>query len=119
MADVVHTYARSSASDGTSQSARRPMAIKRQSARPTDASDRPSARLGVGHDFSRVAVHVPSPLTAPSTATGPLPHRHVIERFFGPDHDLSSVRAWIGGPAVGWNAGLGSSAFTCGEQIAF
>ena len=120
MADVVYTYARSSAPGGTSQPARRLVAVKRRSAaRATDAPDRPSARLGVGHDFSRIAVHAAGPLTALSTATGPLPHRHLIERFFGPDHDLSSVRAWVGGPAVGWNAGLGASAFTRGEHIAF
>ena len=51
--------------------------------------------------------------------TRTLPHMGEIERSFGPGHPLSSVRAEVGGSAVGWNAVLGSSASTRGDRIAF
>ena len=49
----------------------------------------------------------------------PLPHRDAIERSFGPGHDLSTVRAEVGGRAAQTTAFLSASAFTHGEQIAF
>jgi hypothetical protein len=54
--------------------------------------------------------------------TGPgerLPHRQAIQRSFGPAHDLSGVRAHVGGPAAGANAAMGATAFTTGEHVAF
>ena len=52
-------------------------------------------------------------------ASRPLPHLPSIERSFGPDHDLSGVRAQVGGSASDWNARLGAAASTRGERIAF
>src|SRR5436190_5671970 len=41
-----------------------------------------------------------------------LPHLTQIEGSFGPDHDLTSVRAQVGGSASVWNRRLGASAST-------
>jgi outer membrane protein OmpA-like peptidoglycan-associated protein len=72
------------------------------------------SKAGSGHSFSRI------PLYAKASGTPrPLPHKDAIERSFGPGHDLSTVRARVGGPAVVSNALLGSSAFTRGEQVEF
>ncbi len=115
---VDFTYAHRSATQ-VSQWAPPPRAVQkgRQSpAHPMDVSPRTIMRLRTGHDFSRVRVHATGP---EAKAAEPLPHRGVVERSFGPGHDLSSVRAQVGGPAIGWNARLGASASTRGEQIAF
>jgi outer membrane protein OmpA-like peptidoglycan-associated protein len=55
----------------------------------------------------------------PANSISSLPYREVIERSFGPGHDLSNVRCEIGGAAALKNALVGSSAFTRGEQISF
>lgn len=78
--------------------------------------DKTSAITGItrfGHDFSRIPIYNSRPHGTQ------LPHLDAIARSFGPGHDLSTVRAQVGGPAVRWNALLGASAFTQGEQIAF
>lgn len=49
---------------------------------------------------------------------GALPHLDRIQRSFG-DHDLSGVRAHVGGAAAGANAALGSRAYATGNDVAF
>jgi hypothetical protein len=54
--------------------------------------------------------------------TGPserLAHYHAIQRSFGPAHDLSNVRAHIGGPAAGASDAMHATAYTMGEHVAF
>lgn len=54
--------------------------------------------------------------------TGPvgnLPHLARIQTSFGPGHDLSGVRAHVGGSAAVAAQGMGAMAFTMGEQVAF
>ena len=59
---------------------------------------------------------------AQAGVTGPgerLPHHQAIQRSFGPAHDLSSVRAHVGGAAVRANQAMRATAFTTGEHVAF
>ncbi|MBP8808988.1 MAG: DUF4157 domain-containing protein [Kofleriaceae bacterium] len=50
---------------------------------------------------------------------GALPHGDTIARAFGPDHDLSSVRAHVGGAAAAAARGLGAMAYATGHDVAF
>ena len=59
---------------------------------------------------------------AQAGVTGPgerLPHYQAIQRSFGPAHDLSSVRAHVGGPAARANHAMQATAFTTGDHVAF
>ncbi len=67
-----------------------------------------------GDPVSRLPLHQLSP-----SAKRPLPHLRTIERSFGSEHELSSVRAEVGGSALIRNTFLGASASTQGEQVAF
>jgi hypothetical protein len=53
-----------------------------------------------------------------ANASSPLPHLATIQRAFG-RHDLSSVRAQIGGEAVTASTALGASAYAMGDRVAF
>jgi hypothetical protein len=48
-----------------------------------------------------------------------LPYFDRIQQSFGPRHDLSSVRAYVGGSASAAAGKLGALAFTLGDQVAF
>ncbi|MEZ4451908.1 MAG: DUF4157 domain-containing protein [Nannocystaceae bacterium] len=50
---------------------------------------------------------------------GALPHLAAIQRSFGPDHDLSGVRAHVGGDAASASATMGAEAFAFGDRVAF
>ena len=52
-------------------------------------------------------------------AGGALPHLGAIQRSFGAAHDLSGVRAHVGGAAVTASAAMGAHAYAYGERIAF
>lgn len=54
-----------------------------------------------------------------SSAGGPLPHLQTIQRAFGPEYDLSSVRAHIGGQAALASRALGATAYASGNDVAF
>jgi Domain of unknown function (DUF4157) len=59
---------------------------------------------------------------AQAGVTGPgerLPHYQAIQRSFGPAHDLSGVRAHVGGPAARANQAMHAAAFTAGEHVGF
>src|SRR5882672_1692263 len=47
-----------------------------------------------------------------------LPHLDRIQRLFG-RHDVSGVRAYVGGSATEGTAALGAQAFATGDQVAF
>ncbi len=49
----------------------------------------------------------------------PLPYLQQIQRAFGPRHDLSTVRAEVGGAAADANAAMGSIAYAVGDTVAF
>ncbi|HZS37239.1 MAG TPA: DUF4157 domain-containing protein [Polyangia bacterium] len=53
-----------------------------------------------------------------SEAHAPLPHREQIQASFGA-HDVSGVKAAVGGRAQSANEAMGSTAFTRGDQVAF
>src|SRR5262245_61004536 len=54
-----------------------------------------------------------------SGAGGALPHLDTIQKSFGPGHDLSGVRAHVGGPAADASKEMGASAYATGDQIGF
>lgn len=53
-----------------------------------------------------------------SGAAGPLPHLDRIQQLFGP-HNVTGVRAYVGGPAAEGAARMGAEAFATGDQVAF
>lgn len=50
---------------------------------------------------------------------GSLPHRAAIQASFGPNHDVSGIRAHVGGEAATAAAGIGAEAYAMGEHVAF
>lgn len=54
-----------------------------------------------------------------SGAGGALPHLDAIQRAFGPAHDLSGVRAHVGGAAAESARAIGAHAYASGNDIAF
>ena len=49
----------------------------------------------------------------------PLPHRERIAASFGPGHDLSHIRAAVGGPAAEAANAIGATAYATGDRVAF
>lgn len=54
-----------------------------------------------------------------SEGSSELPFLAQLQHAFGREHDLSSVRAHIGGAAAGAAQGIGAQAYTYGNRIAF
>jgi hypothetical protein len=54
-----------------------------------------------------------------SGAGGVMPHLESIQRAFGPTHDLSGVRAHVGGAAADASSAIGAHAYATGNDIAF
>lgn len=54
-----------------------------------------------------------------SGSGGPLPHLDTLQKAFGPQHDLSGVKAHVGGPAAEAAQAIGAKAYTMGNQVAF
>lgn len=52
-------------------------------------------------------------ISSPATS---LPHRDRIQASFGPDHDLSSIQAHVGGDSA---AGMGAKAYASGDHVVF
>jgi 3D (Asp-Asp-Asp) domain-containing protein len=76
----------------------------------------PLRQQSTGHDASGIHQIADRGL---SGGAGALPHFETIQGAFGPDHDLSGVRAHVGGAATAAAVELGAIAYTKGEQIAF
>lgn len=91
---------------------------------------------GFAHDFSRIPVHAPA-IHQPgsehgqnadaareaaergvSGSGGPLPHADAIQISFG-RHDVSSIRAHVGGLAAGASRAIGATAYALGSSVAF
>jgi hypothetical protein len=49
----------------------------------------------------------------------PLPHRERLASSFGPEHDLSSIRAHVGGASATACRDLGAKAYASGSSVAF
>jgi hypothetical protein len=66
--------------------------------------------------------HAPTVQAAAARGTSgvaePLPHLARIQALFG-RHDISGVRAYVGGHAAEGSAAMGAQAYATGEQIAF
>lgn len=54
-----------------------------------------------------------------SGTAGTLPHMGSIQRLFGPSHDLSGIRSYVGGPAAAAATEIGAQAYARGDQVAF
>ncbi len=54
-----------------------------------------------------------------SGSGGSLPHAERIQAAFGPAHDVSHVRAHVGGAAAAASAAIGAEAYATGNHIAF
>jgi Domain of unknown function (DUF4157) len=52
-------------------------------------------------------------------AGGALPHAHQIQSSFGVAHDVSSIRAHVGGNAAAATERMGADAYATGNQVAF
>ena len=50
---------------------------------------------------------------------GSLPHGSTLQRVFGPRHDLSGVKAHVGGEATAACDDIGANAYATGNQVAF
>lgn len=48
-----------------------------------------------------------------------LPHLETVQRAFGPEHDLSTVQAHVGGDAALATQALGATAYAMGDAVAF
>lgn len=72
------------------------------SAEPTDTSG--GVRAAAAHGTSGPAVA--------------LPHADRVQQLFG-RHEVSGVRAYVGGPAAEGAAAMGAQAFATGDQVAF
>ena len=85
----------------------------------------PSPRFA--HDFAQIPVYPKSSShdmrnIAENGTTGTserLPHLDQIQRSFGPQHNLSSVRAYVGGQAARVAEQLGAEAYTSSSSIGF
>lgn len=51
-------------------------------------------------------------------ASAPIPHLEQIQQAFGP-HDVSHVRAVVGGAGAAASASMGAEAYTIGDRVAF
>jgi len=52
-------------------------------------------------------------------AGGALPHANQIQSSFGPEHDVSSIRAHVGGAAATAAGMIGAEAYATGDNVAF
>ncbi len=83
---------------------------------------------GVAYDFSRIPIDAPAAEEADAVhaaavrgaagSGGPLPHLAAIQRSFG-RHDLSGIRAHVGGPAADASSAIGAIAYATGNAVAF
>jgi outer membrane protein OmpA-like peptidoglycan-associated protein len=65
-----------------------------------------------GEDVQRTAA------AGVASAASPLPHQEAIQRSFG-SHDISGVRAQVGGPAAQAAQAIGAEAYATGDRVAF
>jgi hypothetical protein len=92
-------------SDGLTASAPVELAAVQLDASPSDAHEDPFAI----HLLARDGV---------ASGGGRLPHHDAIQRSFG-HHDLSGVRAHVGGAATEASAAMGARAYATGDDVAF
>ena len=69
-----------------------------------------------GRDPAEVHAAAARGIEGPATA---LPFVAEIQRSFGPDHDVSGVKAHVGGAAAEATAAMGASAYATGDHVAF
>ena len=83
----------------------------------TEAVQRQASGAGPqgGEDTARVHQAAQLGVSGPAQ---PLPHLATIQQLFGP-HDVTGVRAHVGGPAAAAAQAMGASAYATGSAVAF
>jgi len=79
------------------------------------------------HDFTRVPVYPKAGMddirliadSGTAGIAGPLPHLKRIQQSFGSQHDLSGVKAYVGGQAAKATRHMGAEAYTSSGRVAF
>ncbi|TMQ08159.1 MAG: DUF4157 domain-containing protein [Deltaproteobacteria bacterium] len=84
--------------------------------RKTGPSDEASAAPGGADDPTGVT---DAAMAGISGTGGSLPHADKIQAAFGPSHDVSSIRAHVGGAAAAATARMGAEAYASGNHVAF
>lgn len=80
---------------------------------PSWASGQVQARGELGDDgVAEIAAH------GVASASSALPHQEAIQRSFG-SHDVSGIRAQIGGEAAEASGAIGAQAYATGNRVAF
>ncbi|HLL21811.1 MAG TPA: DUF4157 domain-containing protein, partial [Kofleriaceae bacterium] len=81
----------------------------------------PSERATLQATSRNVAARSVNELAARGVAGagGALPHHDVIQRSFGPQHDVGAVRAHVGGHAATAAGAIGAEAYATGDAVAF
>lgn len=90
--------------------------------RRTTQKPRPNARpvqMRGGHDAAQAAVSQGAAAQGVQGSGSPLPHLSAIQNAFGPDHDVSGVKSFVGGAAQQANDAMGSEAYVTDESVAF
>lgn len=81
-------------------------------AKPRTAIQRRATGAAAAADVQTTAV------AGVASASAALPHLATIQRAFG-KHDVSNVRAQVGGPAAAATGALGAQAYATGDTVAF
>lgn len=78
----------------------------------------PDVQFHGGADAGVDAVHAWA-AQGVSGSSQPLPHLDAIQASFGPDHDVSGIRAHVGGTAHEAATSIGAEAYAAGTDVAF
>lgn len=73
---------------------------------------------GEGGDAGSAAIHQIADHGL-SGAGGALPHQAAISQSFGPQHDVSGIKAHVGGAASEATSAMGAQAYAKGNEVAF
>lgn len=84
-----------------------------------DAAGGPVQRIEGGGESQHLGPELGKAAAAGFTgAAQSLPHQEAIQRSFG-EHDVSGVRAFVGGPAAEAATAIGAQAYASGSSVAF
>ena len=97
-------------------------AVDKRTLVPEAGSDLPRLQLKGARDSGALADPGDTHGVAAAGVAGrgsTLPRLDLVQRSFGPDHDLSRISAHVGGPAAAATEQLGARAYATGDQVAF
>ena len=97
----------------------KPGAKTREQAGRDDSSGTPGKRTQTAALGDHAETHEAAAAGVSGGAAGRVPFADKIQASFGPKHDISSIRAYVGGPAAAASARMGAEAYARGDEIAF